>query len=102
MAIRRVMISDITGAEAEESQFTTLIIREHPAIEEPEALDVLPAEVEKIKVAPDLVTPEVGENGDRKTLVVTLVEFPSSSPMKSSRLAGPLDGRRSGWSSKQP
>lgn len=102
MAIRRVMISDITGAEAEESQLTTLIIREHPAIEEPEALDVLPAEVEKIKVAPDLVTPEVGENGDRKTLVVTLVEFRKLVPDEVVKAGRPTRGRRSGRSPKQP
>lgn len=74
MAIVSRMVSDITGAEANEEAFVVLTVREHPAITEPKALDVLPAEIESLKDAGDIVVLEVS-NGEKKQLVVKLADF---------------------------
>lgn len=74
MARKVVLVSDISGKEADESEFTKLVVRQHPAVKEPKQLDVLPAEV-KVKEASNLVVFEVGENGDKKTYTVPLDEF---------------------------
>ena len=77
MAVKSVMISDLSGAEGNEDDFTTLTVRAHPALNDDEvkALDVLPAEVANLREAKDLVVVELGRNGDKRQLVVTLAEF---------------------------
>jgi hypothetical protein len=74
MAIVSRMVSDLTGAEANESEFVTLTVREHPAITEPKALDVLPKEIESLKEAGEIVVLEIS-NGEKRQLVVTLADF---------------------------
>ena len=69
------MISDITSTEADEDSFVQLIIRSHKAVDEPKALDVLPAEISSLKEASDLVVLEVKSNGETKQIVTTLTEF---------------------------
>jgi len=76
MAIRQVMVSDLTGAEAEEGEFVTLTVREHGGIDEPRALDVLPDEIKNLKTVSDLVVLEVSNgNGEKDQVVMTLGEF---------------------------
>lgn len=69
------LVSDISGKEANEGDFVKLVVRSHPSITEPKQLDVLPDEVKNIKGAGNLVSFDVGENGERKTYTVTLAEF---------------------------
>lgn len=74
MAIVQKMVSDITGTEGNESDFVVLTVREHPAVNEPKAFDVLPAEIESLKDAGDIVVLEIS-NGEKRQLVVKLADF---------------------------
>ncbi|MEO5499455.1 MAG: hypothetical protein ABIR46_03075 [Candidatus Saccharimonadales bacterium] len=69
------LVSDISGKEADEKDFTKMVVRVHPSITEPKLLDVLADEVESLKGADNLVTLELGENGDRREVVVSLADF---------------------------
>lgn len=75
MALVSRMMSDITGAEAPEGDFVTLVIREHPSTSEPKSLDVLPSEVSGLSEAKNLVVIELKTNGDTRQLVVPLADF---------------------------
>lgn len=75
MGRKVVMVSDISGKEADESEFTKLVVRQHPAVDSPRQLDVLKSEVENISGAENLVMIEVGENGEKRELAVTLADF---------------------------
>lgn len=96
MALVSKMISDISGAEANEADFIQLVVREHPAVDEPKSLDVLPAEVADLKNAGDLVLLEVKQNGDSKQLVVTLADFRKLVKDDVVRRARGVRGRRPG------
>ncbi|MFC5289373.1 hypothetical protein ACFPM7_20170 [Actinokineospora guangxiensis] len=52
-------ISDITGEEAAEADFVTLIVRQHPKVDQPKRLDALPSELDQLKPVGDLVVVEV-------------------------------------------
>jgi hypothetical protein len=76
MARKVVLVSDLSGAEAPEEDFIQLIVREHPNITAARSLDCLPAELDKLKEAANLVVCEVKNgNGESKQVVVTLAEF---------------------------
>lgn len=75
MARKVVLVSDLTGAEADESEFISLVVREHPAITTPKQLDVLPAEVDKMKTLDNLVVCEIKNNGESREVVMTHAEF---------------------------
>jgi hypothetical protein len=66
MAIVQRKISDLTGAEAPEGEFVTLIIRQHPKIDQAKRLDALPTELDSLKPLGDLVVVEV-RNPDTST-----------------------------------
>lgn len=55
-------------------------MRSAPGLREPKKLDVLPKEIENLKGASELVILEIGTNGDRKQLIVTLAEWKKLSP----------------------
>jgi hypothetical protein len=61
MAIVQRKVSDITGAEAAEGDFVTLIVRQHPKVDQAKRLDALPAELADLKPVGDLVVIEVRE-----------------------------------------
>lgn len=92
------LVSDISGQEADESQFTKMVVRSHPAIKEPKQLDVLPAEVEGLKGAKDLVTLEIGNNGEKVEVVVTLADFRKLVKDEVVKSAPGTRGRRKGFS----
>jgi hypothetical protein len=69
------MVSDITGTEAPGKDFVTLVVRAHPVTEEPKALDVLPAEVDLLRSAADVVVLESKGDGQVRRFFVTLTEF---------------------------
>lgn len=91
-------MSDISGQEAEESEFTKLVIRSHPHVEGARQLDVLKSEVEKIKGADNLVTLEIGDNGDRRELVLSLTDFRKMVKDDVAQAAPGTRGRRPGFS----
>lgn len=76
MALVTRMCSDVSGKEADESEFVTLTIREHAALDQPRVFDVLPDELNALKGAGDLVVCEVGNgNGEKRQIVVKLSDF---------------------------
>lgn len=100
MALVSRMVSDLTGAEAAESEFIKLVIRQHPAVQEGNArqLDVLPQEVASLKTAGEVVVLELGSNGDKQQIVMTLAEFRKVCPDKVVEAASGTRGRRPGFS----
>jgi hypothetical protein len=97
MAIVSRMVSDLTGTEANESEFVTLTVRDHPAVDEPKALDVLPSEIAGLKSAGEIVVLEIS-NGEKKQLVVTLADFRKLIKDDVLKKARGTRGRRPGWS----
>ena len=95
MARKVVLVSDLTGAEADESEFISLIVRQHPAIESPKQLDVLPKEVNGLKSIKDLVVIEL-KNSETKEIVMTLAEFRKLCPDEVVEAASSTRGRKVG------
>jgi hypothetical protein len=73
-------ISDLTGVEGRTEDFIEVTVRSAPGLKEPKKLDVLPSEIKDLKGAGELVILEIGTNGDRKQLIVTLAEWKKLSP----------------------
>lgn len=92
------LVSDITGAEANEDEFITLVVREHPAVDQPKQLDVLPAEVADLKSVKDLVVIEIKNNGESRDLVMSHAEFKKLVPDEVVVKAQSTRGRRLGYS----
>lgn len=97
MARKVVLVSDLTGTEADESEFISLIVRQHPSIDSPKQLDVLPAEVATLKSVKDLVVIEL-KNGESTEVVMTLAEFRKLCPDETVKGAAGTRGRRPGFS----
>lgn len=98
MAIVSRMVSDLTGNEGNESDFVTLTVRDHPAIEEPKALDVLPDEIKGLKSAGEIVVIEVKNGGPAEQIVVSLADFRKLVSDEVVQNARSTRGRRPGWS----
>lgn len=97
MAIVRKMVSDISGTDADESEFVKLTVRQHPACDEPKSLDVLPKEIEGLKDAGNLVILEV-TNGEKRQIVVSLADFRKLVSDDVVKKAPGTRGRRPGYS----
>lgn len=91
-------VSDLTGAEAPDSEFIELVVRQAPGLTEPVRLDVLPDEIKTLKSAGELVVLDV-KNGETKQLIVTLAEWKKLSPKIDEIVASAdgLRGRRKGF-----
>ena len=100
MALVRRMVSDISGTEAADSEFITLIVRHHPATREAKALDVLPPEIAQFNETSDLVTLEVGNGAEKRTILVPLADFRRLVSDDVVRKARPTRGRRPGFSTR--
>lgn len=99
MALVSKMASDITGTEGDEKDFVTLVVREHPSIQEPKALDVLPDEIAALKGAGDLVMLEVRKpDSTVSQLIVPLADFRKLVKDDALKNARSLRGRRPGFS----
>lgn len=94
------LVSDVSGKEANEDQFQKLVVRTHPAIEEAKQLDMLPGELDGLKGADNLVVLEVGNNGDKKEIVVSHADFKKLVSDDVVKSAPGTRGRRPGWSPK--
>lgn len=98
MARKVVLVSDLTGAEAEENEFISLVVREHPEVESAKQLDCLPSEVEKLKTLDNLVVCEIKDNGNSREVVMTLTEFRKLVPDEVVKNAASTRGRKVGQS----
>lgn len=95
------LVSDISGTEANEEEFISLIVKEHPEIDSPKRLDVLPAEVAKLKGLENTVTLEVRDNGNTREIVMTLAEFRKLVSDEVVKNAASTRGRPLGYSPKK-
>ena len=103
MAFKSIRVSDLTGVEASDEEFVTVVVRTHPQLEEPVQFDALPDELKALKGLKDLVVLELrGE--ETMQVVTTLQEFNKLSPNINEVLenADGLRGRRKGFRPNQP
>jgi hypothetical protein len=77
VATKVVHVSDLSGQQADPSELGRLVVREHPAVGEPVTLEVLPAEVERLKAIEQAVRVEYFAPGSSRpqTLTVALADF---------------------------
>ena len=96
MALVSRMVSDVTGKEAPEEEFVQLVVRRHPGIDSPVALDVLPDEVANLKMTGEVVILELKTGTETKNIVVNVTEFRKVVPDKIVKSGRKVRGRRPG------
>ena len=104
MAIKQVMVSDLTGYEGDESEFIQLIVRRAPGVDRAIALDVRLEEIGDLNEPGDVCLVELRKNGETtgQELIVTLPELSKIAP-KGTKIedvfekARNLRGRRPGF-----
>ena len=102
MAFKSIRVSDLTGAEGADEDFVTVVVRQHPELEEAVQFDALPDEIKGVKGLRDLVVLEL-RNGETTQVVTTLAEFNKLAPNIGDVLknADGLRGRRKGFRPNQ-
>ncbi len=98
LAFKSIRVSDLTGAEGDDEAFVTVVVRQHPELEEAVQFDALPEELKPLKGLSDLVVLEL-RNGETTQVVTTLTEFNklSSNIKDVLKNADGLRGRRKGF-----
>lgn len=103
MAIVSRKVSDLSGQEGTDAEFATVVVRQHPDIDQPKALDVLATEAASFKEIGDLVMVEVTmPDGSKKDVAMRLADFNKLAPnmgevLKNARgTRGRLPGTRIG------
>ena len=98
MAVVTRKISDITGKEAPEESFSSVVIRTHPKADQAKKLDVLAGELDNLKVITDLVVLEVRTpGGDTSELYVQYADFAKVVPDEVVHAAVGTRGRPVGY-----
>lgn len=82
MAIVSKKVSDLTGKEGDDKQFAAVVVRQHPDIDQPKALDVLVPELKSFSdISDDLVILEVTmPDHTKRDVYVPLEEFNKAAP----------------------
>ncbi|MET4669111.1 hypothetical protein [Streptomyces sp. PvR018] len=82
MAIVSKKVSDLTGKEADDKQFAAVVVRQHPDIDQPKALDVLVPELKSFSdISEDLVILEITmPDHTKRDAYVPLEEFNKAAP----------------------
>ncbi|MFE1887253.1 hypothetical protein [Streptomyces microflavus] len=82
MAIVSQKVSDLSGKQGDDKQFAAVVVRQHPDIDQPKALDVLVPELKQFAdISTDLVILEVTmPNGNKQDVYVPLEEFNKATP----------------------
>jgi hypothetical protein len=98
MAVVTRKISDITGKEAPEESFHSVVVRSHPTADQAKKLDVLPGELDALKVISDLVVLEARTpGGDTSELYVQYADFAKLVPDEVVQNAAGTRGRPQGY-----
>jgi hypothetical protein len=98
MAVIQRRVSDVTGEEAPEEQFTSVVVRSHPKSDQAKKLDILPGELDPLKVITDLVVLEVRTpGGDMSELYVQYADFVKVVPDEVVQSAAGTRGRPQGY-----
>ena len=81
MAIVTRKASDISGQEGTDEQFAVVVVRQHPNVSEPKALDVLVSELDSFKGINDLVMLEIQmPDGTKKEIAMRLADLNKVAP----------------------
>ncbi|MBD2828139.1 hypothetical protein ID875_06915 [Streptomyces globisporus] len=81
MAIVSRKVSDLNGQQGDDNEFASVVVRQHPNIDQPKVLDVMVTETEAFKEIGDLVMLEVQmPNGDKRDVAMRLVDFNKLAP----------------------
>jgi hypothetical protein len=77
MAIVSQKVSDLSGKQGDDKQFAHVVVRQHPDIDQPKALDVLVPELKAFTdISDDLVILEITmPDGTKRDAYVPLEEF---------------------------
>ncbi|MEU8628967.1 hypothetical protein [Streptomyces sp. NPDC048669] len=76
MAIVSRKVSDLSGQEGTDDQFASVVVRQHPKIDQPKTLDVLATEADQFKGISDLVVLEVTTpGGGKREIAMRLTDF---------------------------
>ncbi|KFU80782.1 hypothetical protein SAMN04489729_5527 [Amycolatopsis lurida] len=76
MAIVSRKVSDLSGNEGNDEEFAQVIVRQHPKLDQPKALDVLTEELAQFKDIGDLVVLEARmPDGSTRDIHMRLAEF---------------------------
>lgn len=94
------ILSDITGKEGNEADVVKVVVRSHPAVKEPKQLDAFAGELDALKGAANLVSLEIGNNGEKTEVVVTHADFKKLVSDDVVKGAPGTRGRRPGFSPK--
>ncbi|WP_367133236.1 hypothetical protein [Saccharothrix sp. HUAS TT1] len=103
MAIVSRKVSDLSGTEGSDDDFAQVVVRQHPTIDQPKALDVLVTELGSFKDIGDLVILEVRmPDTTTREIYVRVSDFNKAAPdmeqvLRSARgTRGRLPGSRNG------
>ncbi|TWP45979.1 hypothetical protein FKR81_37805 [Lentzea tibetensis] len=103
MAIVSRKVSDLSGQEGTDIDFAQVVVRQHPKLDQPKALDVLVSELDVFKDIGDLVVLEVRmPDTSTRDIYVRLSDFNKASPdmdavLRAARgTRGRLPGSRNG------
>ena len=81
MAIVSRKVSDLSGKDAPDNEFASVVVRQHPDIDQPKALDVLVPELDSFKDIGDLVILEVRTpDGHTRDIYVKVADFNKVAP----------------------
>jgi hypothetical protein len=81
MAIVSRKVSDLSGNEGADNEFAQIVVRQHPKLDQPKALDVLTDELTSFKDIGDLVVLEVRmPDSSTHDIHMRLSEFNKVSP----------------------
>ena len=104
MAIVSRKVSDFNGESGADTEFASVVVRQHPGIDQPKALDLLLTELEGVKdIGGDLVICEITTpNGATNTVYMKVTDFNKLAPnmtdvLKNARgIRGRVPGTRVG------
>ncbi|WP_411112928.1 hypothetical protein [Streptomyces sp. 029-5] len=82
MAIVSQKVSDLSGKQGDDKQFAAVVVRQHPAIDQPKALDVLVPELKQfVDIGDQLVILEVTmPDNSKRDVYVALEVFKEAAP----------------------
>lgn len=99
MAFKSVRVSDLSGTEGNDDDFLTVVVRNHPGLDEPVQFDALPQELSELKGLANLVMLEIRKGEEVRQVVTTVENFNELAEDMDTVLAGAdgLRGRRKGF-----
>jgi hypothetical protein len=99
MGFRTIRTSDLTGAVLEDAQVVSVVVRQHPDLEEAKVFDASAEELKGLKTVDNLVSIELKmPDGSVQEANCTVEDFNALVPKKVLDAASGTRGRRKGFS----